>query len=185
MNAHTTHEIAFTALRPSQIVDEYNRKSAMLGEALATFEQAGNTLKTAATIGGTWGNVTLDTGNVWERELERSLLTSAWRHIYDLLNLDVVASALDKRKFEQAMANPPPFTLDNIRASFGQYIADPRGSILRGLAEVFSSLDPAFRSHDGEVPPEDSQGSFVFGLTCAKRKLSEHRASIARTQTRA
>jgi SAM-dependent methyltransferase len=46
------------------------------------------------------------------------------------------------------MADPAPFTLDNIRATFGHYVADPRGAILRGLAEVFCDLDPAYKSHD-------------------------------------
>jgi hypothetical protein len=46
------------------------------------------------------------------------------------------------------MENPAPFTLENIRATFGDFITNPRAKILRGLAEVFSSLDPAFKSHD-------------------------------------
>src|SRR5690606_20791532 len=52
------------------------------------------------------------------------------------------------RRFEQSMSDPAPFTMDNLRATFGKYIADPRGSILRGLAEVFCGLDPAYKSHD-------------------------------------
>jgi hypothetical protein len=46
------------------------------------------------------------------------------------------------------MASPPPFTLDNIRGTFGKFVADPRGNILRGLAEVFCGLDQAYKSHD-------------------------------------
>jgi type I restriction-modification system DNA methylase subunit len=60
----------------------------------------------------------------------------------------VAASAQDKRRFQQAMASPAPFTLENIAATFGDYIRNPRANILRGLAEVFSDLDPAFKSHD-------------------------------------
>ena len=46
------------------------------------------------------------------------------------------------------MTNPAPFTLDNVRATFGGYVQVPRGNILRGLAEVFGDLDPAFKSHE-------------------------------------
>ena len=145
MNAQTP---AFTALRPSQIVDEYNRKAEALGSALGEFNAAGSALKMAASIGGTWGNVNIDIGRIWESTLEKALLSSAWRHLYDVLQIDRLASAKDKRLFEQSMAKPAPFTMDNIRATFGQYIADPRGSILRGLAEAFCDLDPAFKSHE-------------------------------------
>lgn len=145
MNAHVP---AFTALKPSQVVEEYDRKVAALEEALAAFESAGNALKMAATIGGTFGNVSIDTGNVWLATLQKSLLTSAWKHIYEKLNIARLASPADKRRFEQSITDPAPFTLDNIRATFGHYIADPRGSILRGLAEVFCDLDPAYKSHD-------------------------------------
>lgn len=139
---------AFTALKPSQIVAEYDKKAAALEGALKAFEAAGNALKMAASIGGTWGNVNIETGRVWESTLDQALLSSAWRHLYQVLQIDRLASAKDKRMFEQSMAKPAPFTMDNIRATFGQYIADPRGSILRGLAEAFCDLDPAFKSHE-------------------------------------
>lgn len=109
---------------------------------------AGNRLKTAACISGTWGNVSINTGSAYENTLMDSLLKSAWLHVYKGLNIDTIAPASDKSRFEQAMANPPPFTIDNIRSTFGDYIADPFGNILRGLAEVFCLLDPAYKSHD-------------------------------------
>jgi hypothetical protein len=46
------------------------------------------------------------------------------------------------------MEKTAPFTLDNIRATFGRFVADPRGNILRGLAEAFCDLDQAYKSHD-------------------------------------
>ena len=130
------------------VVAEYDNKIAAIPEAIAAFEAAGTALKSAACIGGTWGDTSIDTGHVYDRTLEDSLLKSAWKHIYDGLNIDKIASAKDKKLFKQAMTSPAPFTLDNIRASFGKYLLDPRGNILRGLAEVFSDLDPAFKSHD-------------------------------------
>jgi hypothetical protein len=64
------------------------------------------------------------------------------------LNIDKIAPASDRKKFEMAFESPAPFTLDNIRATFGKYLIDPRAHILRGLAECFAQLDPAFKSHD-------------------------------------
>lgn len=132
----------------SDVVAEYDIKKAAIQSAIAEFEGAGLAVKMAATVGGTYGRGRIEVGSVWESELERNLLTSAWLHIYNGLNIDVIASPTDKRLFEQAMASPPPFTIDNIRGTFGKYILDPRGNILRGLAEVFCGLDQAFKSHD-------------------------------------
>lgn len=145
MNMHVP---AFTNLKPSQIVSEYERKAAALDDAIKAFEKAGDDLKMACTIAGQWGDVSIDTGHVHESQLRKALLTSAWRHLYKVAHIDRLATASEKRRFDQSMADPAPFTLDNIRATFGKYIADPRGSILRGLAEAFCDLDPAFKSHD-------------------------------------
>lgn len=151
MNAHifTGTEVSTGRRRPSEIVAEYDAKRAALADALAEFEAAGTVLKTAASIGGTWGNVTLDTGRgIYPSALEASLLQSAWRHVYDLYGLDQIASASAKRVYEQMFSAPPPFTVENIRDKFGDLVSDPWGNILRGLAEVFSGLDPVFKSHE-------------------------------------
>lgn len=132
----------------NDIVDEYAKKLESVPQIMADFEKAGDALKTAVTISGVWGETHIDTGSIHESNLKASLLKSAWRHVYNGLNIATIASAKDKRLFEQAMANPAPFTIDNIRATFGDYLTDPRGNILRGVAEVFSDLDPAFKSHD-------------------------------------
>jgi hypothetical protein len=132
----------------SDIVAEYDQKLANLSQAIAEFAAAGDTLKAAACIGGTWGRGNIDTGSVYEHKLKDALLQSAWLHVYSGLNIERIASAADKRRFDQAMTNPAPFTLENIRATFGDFILNPRGNILRGLAEVFCNLDQAYKSHD-------------------------------------
>jgi hypothetical protein len=132
----------------SDVVAEYEHKLAALPDALKAFNAAGDDLKSAATIGGTWGNERIDTGSIYERTLTDSLLKSAWRHVYNGLNIERIASVADKQRFKMAMEKPAPFTLDNIRATFGRFVADPRGNILRGLAEVFCDLDQAYKSHD-------------------------------------
>lgn len=150
MNAHTFNNFNTPALQRSlpDVVAEYDLKLAGIAEAEKAFERAGNALKMACTIGGTFGDVSIDTGRNYTSSLQLCLLRSAWKHVYEGLNLDQIASADDKRKWRTALEKPEPFTLDNIRGTFGRYILDPRGNILRGLAEVFCQLDQAFKSHD-------------------------------------
>lgn len=134
--------------RLSDVVAEYEHKLAAIPDAIEAFNKAGNALKMAASIAGTYGRENIETGHVYDHKLAAHLLKSAWFFVYDKLEISYLASADDKRKFEQEMASPPPFTMDNLRATFGRYIEDPRGNILRGLAEVFCQLDPAYKSHD-------------------------------------
>ena len=134
--------------RLSDVVAEYDEKVAIVPATIAAFEKAGSDLKMAATIGGTYSRENIETGRTCERTIKRSLLKSAWLHVYDGLNIAYIASAKDKKLFEQTLENPVEFTLKNIKATFGHYITDPRGNILRGLAEVFCDLDPAYKSHD-------------------------------------
>jgi hypothetical protein len=134
--------------RITDIIEEYEIKSDAVMAALKEFEDAGKAVKSASCIAGMWGEERLETGSISEREMRSSLLRSAWKKIYEMLSIDRIASAKDKKKFQQDLAKPIPFTLDNIRASLGDYILDPRGNILRGLAEVFCALDPAYKSHD-------------------------------------
>lgn len=132
----------------SDVVEEYNKKFAAVNDAVKAFSKAGDELKSAATIAGVWGDVNIDTGSIYERIIQDSLLKSAWRHVYDGLNIERIASATDKRRWQQGLASPAPFTMENIKATFGDYILNPRGNILRGLAEVFCDLDQAYKSHD-------------------------------------
>ena len=99
-------------------------------------------------VRGTYG------GDIWGRGgkpatygAEKALRSSAWRHVYRGLNIHLLATASERKRFERELEDPPEFTIDNIRATFGHYVADPRGSILRGLAETFVNLDPAYKSH--------------------------------------
>jgi hypothetical protein len=135
-------------LRLTEVVAEYDAKVAAVPDQIAAFEAAGHALKSAASVGGEWGGETINVGSIYDRTIYLSLRRSAWKHVWTGLGLPRIASAKDKALFEQAMADPPPLTLDNIRATFGAYIENPRASILRGLAEVFADLDPAFKSHE-------------------------------------
>ena len=132
----------------SDMIDEYKEKAANLEQSLKNFEQAGDALQLAATIGGTFGNTSIDIGRVYLSTLKESLLKSAWQAAYKYLQIDRLASAEDKRRIQQTRELPPPFTIENLRATYGDYIVDPKGNILRGLAEVFCSLDQSYKSHE-------------------------------------
>lgn len=150
MNAQTFHNFNTPALQRSlvDVVAEYDKKAGEISQALRDFVAAGNTLKMATTIAGVYGDVTLNTGHVYESEMKMCLLKSVWKHVFEGLQLDRIATAKDKQRWKTELEKPAPFTLANIRATFGHYILDPRGNILRGLAEVFCSLDPVYKSHD-------------------------------------
>ncbi|WP_260927440.1 class I SAM-dependent methyltransferase [Novosphingobium sp. 9] len=79
--------------------------------------------------------------------LRRNLLKSGWRAVYNRLQIESITSAKDRKLFDQALADPPPLTMETAKATFGDYLTRPRFHILRGLAEAFTQLDPAYKSH--------------------------------------
>lgn len=130
-------------------IAEYDAKVAAIPAALEAFAAARTALKMAACVGGEWGGERIaEHGGACERTMLRSLRRSAWRHFIAKLELDAVMSAEDKRRVEQMLADPLPFDADSLRAVFGDHIQNPRAAILRGLAEVFTGLDPAYKSHE-------------------------------------
>ena len=138
------------ALRLSlrDVVAEYDAKRAAIPEAISAFGAAKTALDAACCIGGAYAGSPLSGHcSPYEREAADILLRSAWKHVYAGLQIDRIATAQDKRRLDQMLASPPPFTLAEIRDRFGDYLLDQRHHILRGLAEVFCALDPAYRSH--------------------------------------
>lgn len=135
-----------------EVVAEYDEKRAAIAEQIATFNDSCTALELAGCVGGSFGGSVWagrygSTPSVYESTLEACLLTSAWKHVYAGLNIDRIATAEDRKRFDLAMENPPEFTLDNIGATFGTYVKDPYHHILRGLAECFCALDNAYKSH--------------------------------------
>lgn len=132
----------------SDLIEEYEDKVANAPAAIAAVDEAWRNLEMASTIQGKFGgSISRHAPHVSERDVLSSLLKSGWRAIYDRCQIDQIASADDKRLFERTFENPPELTYDNAKATFGDYLMRPRFHILRGLAEVFSQLDPAFKSH--------------------------------------
>lgn len=134
--------------KPSDLVAEYEYKLERLEDALSAFDQAKLEVERACTIEGAYPGLNLKTGRLSMRDMQELLLKSAWRHMWSLYDLETIAGAKTKRRVEMMFENPPPFTIDNIREQFGDLVSDPWGSVLQALAEAFSSLDPAFKSHE-------------------------------------
>ena len=133
----------------SDALAEYEAKLAAIPEVVAGYKGAIAAAEQGACVSGTFGeSIFRPTPHLHERDMEEALLKSAWKHVYNGMNIAAISSATDRKRFEMAISKPPEFTLDNIRATFGAYILNPRENILRGLVEVFVTLDPAYRSHN-------------------------------------
>ena len=135
--------------RLSDVIDEYEAKA---GSIAATVEAVRGSIKQAemaTSIGGAYG------GGAWSNfssipsqdALAANLRRSAWRYVHAELNIDHFASAADRKRWELTIENPPEFSMENLREQFGDYLINPRENILRGLAECFSRLDDAYKSH--------------------------------------
>ena len=138
-----------TARTVLDLIAEYDEKSSAVDTAIQSYEGACAAVEMAGTIMGTFVAPVIRGGKgyVHASDMRRNLLQSGWKAIYNHLQIDRIASANDKRLFERTLEDPPPLTFDNAKATFGPYLQNPRQHILRGLAETFSTLDPAYRSH--------------------------------------
>lgn len=130
----------------SDVVDEYTEKRLAAPAVVAALAEAEKHARAQAVVGANFGGLSsLRLPSV--RDIEQSLKVSAWGHVYNGLNISTIAGAADRKRIKLALENPPDFTLENIRETFGDYVKRPRFHILKGLAEVFCNLDPAFKSH--------------------------------------
>lgn len=130
------------------LIAEYEDKIANVDQAIEDYNAACTAIEMAGCVMGTYVEPILrGKAYVHANDMRRNLLKSGWKAVYNRLQVERIASANDKRLFERTLADPPPLTIENARATFGPYFENPRQHILRGLAEVFSDLDPAYRSH--------------------------------------
>lgn len=157
MNAHNSPVSDFDvpAMQRSlrEVVEEYDQKAERIPEELQRFKDAITALELSSCIEGVFGGSIWSNGrygsapSVREAIIQDALLKSAWQHVYRGLNVNRIASAKDRKRFEMSMENPPEFTMENIGATFEDYWINQRHHILKGLAECFCDLDPAYRSH--------------------------------------
>lgn len=131
----------------TDLVAEYDEKCETVAEAIADFNEAFERLQMAATVQGNYVEPIGSKSYLHVSSIQKNLLKSGWKAVYNRLNISEVASAKDKQLFDRTMADPPPLTVENAKATFGDYLLRPRYHILRGMAEVFADLDPAYKSH--------------------------------------
>lgn len=133
----------------SDIIHEYDEKAAALAGKAAEFARCTTDAKMAACVSGVYGGDIFWRGepSLDERAMRKALLVSGWKAIYQRLSIYRIATAKDKALWERTIADPPPLTPENAVATFGDYLLRSRFHILRGLAECFCDLDPAYRSH--------------------------------------
>lgn len=129
------------------LIDEHDLKAAAIEQEIAEFEACWERLGMASTVQGTYAESIGNKPHLHASTLRKNLLKSGWKAIYNRLQVARIASAKDKALFDRAIADPPPLTFDNAKATFGDYFIRPRYHILRGLAEAFVDLDPAYKSH--------------------------------------
>ena len=133
----------------TDLVAEYEQKHREVAAEIEAFNAAVRRIDMASCVGGAYAENVWGRGRpeVYESSLRRNLLISGWKAIYSRLSIDRLASAKDKRLWERTIADPPPLTIDNAVATFGDSLLNARFHLLRGLAEVFCDLDPAYKSH--------------------------------------
>lgn len=133
--------------RITDVIKEYTAKANGAEAEVDAFAAHIEHIKTISTVSGAYVGSVMRDPALSAKEIRQNLLRSAWRSIYDGLNIDTVAPAGDRDRMKTMLENPPELTRENIREHFGDYLLDPRYHTLRGLAEAFSSLDPIYRSH--------------------------------------
>lgn len=130
------------------LVAEYDEKVANADAVVAAYDAACASVEAAGVVMGTYSEPVLrGRAYVHAGDMRKNLLRSGWKAIYNRLNIDMIASANDKRLFERTLADPPPLTAEIVWSTFSHYYANPRLHVLRGLAEAFVDLDPAYKSH--------------------------------------
>ena len=139
------------ALRVSlpDIVEQYLKQHNEIPTRVEEYEKLFQNIKSLVSVGGAYGG-SIETYNraLSIKDLQMTLLKSAWLHVYKGLQVEEIASVADRKRFDQKFTDPEEFTLENIKDAFADYLLDPRYQILKGLAECFCDLDPAFKSHD-------------------------------------
>jgi hypothetical protein len=140
-----------TLARQSTVLDiiaEYDEKAANVDAAIQAYNDACTAVEMAGTIMGTFVEPVLrGRAHVHASDMRKNLRASGWKALYNRCQIDRIASAKNKKLFERTLADPPELTFDNAKATFGPYLENPRAHILRGLAETFADLDPAYKSH--------------------------------------
>lgn len=133
----------------SDLLEDYQAKADAIPDEINAYKAAIGRIDSAACVMGSYGGSIHSSHQSapHEAQMRKVLLSSAWKAAYSIMHIAEIASADDKKKFERLFEAPPAFSMVMIREHFGKYLLNPRFHILRGLAECFCNLDPAYKSH--------------------------------------
>ncbi|WP_194094687.1 class I SAM-dependent methyltransferase [Marivivens aquimaris] len=143
------HSVPAPQKMPSEIVAEYDAKLLALSEEFDTYNAAAKRMNEAVQVSGQSGSWTAASllSQYEARQANAALLLSAWRYTMSYLKIWDRCTAKDKDKFDRMLENPPEFTKEKIVELFGDFLINERAQMLRGVAEAFTDLDPAYKSH--------------------------------------
>ena len=138
------------ALQPNiyDLLDSYDAKVEALPKMYEAAVQAQAELKNVASLMGAYSGHSVKSSIDHQREYLQSLKKSAWRHMYKILNIEKVAPKTHLKRFENLLEDPPEFNEEHLIENFKDYVLNRREMVLLAMAEIFSSLDPYFKSHD-------------------------------------
>lgn len=96
------------------------------------------------------GNPDIDTAEKFGAYVRDQLNRSTWRHVIKVTQLDQLMDRQERDAFNAALESAPPeASVENIAATVDRLIGEADLIWKRGIANVFSTLDRRFRSHDG------------------------------------
>lgn len=131
------------------LIFEYHQKLDNIDTVCQDFEDVIESVKINSCIKGHYAGSPLKGHmSLYKEDMKRILNSSAWQAFYKDSNVYKLCTPKEKSIFERELNNPPEFTIDNLKATFGKYIENPRYHMLRALAETFGDLDPAYKSHE-------------------------------------
>lgn len=134
--------------RLSAVLSEYEQKLKQISVTVLNVKSAVEKCENISSVSGTYGRpININVPYDLEKNMQKALKVSAWQHLYESFSFKDLMTAKERQDFERQIENPPEFTFENIFATFGEYARNPKMSILRGLAEVFVTLDDKYKSH--------------------------------------
>lgn len=139
-----------TTANLAEIFNNYEAQKDFVLDSLKEFMQAKESLNNNSMFMGTFADGLNDISSIriTEKDVLKRLNKSAWRFVYDKLNIEHIAPNTHLVEFKKLLENPPEFTIDAIRDIFKDYVQDPRQMALQAFAEIFNTLDPFYKSHD-------------------------------------
>lgn len=135
------------SLRVEDLVKEYDEKILNIEGLITELKRSEENLSLNSMIGATFVEPPFSNSYCNPDKIRKVMLKSAWRAAYNYCKIDIIAPSSDKQSFKRELEDPPEFTYENILATFGDYVKNPVNHILRGMAEIFCNLDPAYKSH--------------------------------------